>query len=152
MVSIPKVVGVLSCGFLLCFGLSTATQADEMKGGQDSRKGEQAGRKGDQDKLKKDDMKAGQSTKKGGQASVKGEEDKSKGVDMIKGMRKVTKWAIRRRAAPEKAPGRSRAMSRVEDGNNYNQGYALTRCCKDQYGSHEIPGGSIPPFCREERI
>jgi len=32
MVSIPKVVGVLSCGFLLCLGLSTvvhAGQADE---------------------------------------------------------------------------------------------------------------------------
>ena len=28
MVSIPKVVGVLSCGFLLCLGLSTAAQAD----------------------------------------------------------------------------------------------------------------------------
>ncbi len=75
MVSIPKVVGVLSCGFLLCLGLSTAAQADEMKSGQDSKKGEQ-------DKLKKDDMKAGQSARKGGQAGVKGEEDKSKGVDM----------------------------------------------------------------------
>ena len=51
MVSIPKVVGVLSCGFVLCLGLSTVTQADEMKGGQDSGKGEQVGRKGDQDKL-----------------------------------------------------------------------------------------------------
>lgn len=32
MVSIPKVVGILSCGFLLCLGLSTAAhagQADE---------------------------------------------------------------------------------------------------------------------------
>jgi hypothetical protein len=28
MVSIPKVVGVMSCGFLLCLGLSTAGQAD----------------------------------------------------------------------------------------------------------------------------
>lgn len=78
MVSIPKVVGVLSCGFLLCLGLSTAAQADEMKGGQDSKKGEQ-------DKLKKDDMKAGQSARKGGQAGVKGEEDKSKGVNMNAG-------------------------------------------------------------------
>jgi hypothetical protein len=35
MVSIPKVVGVLSCGFLLCLGLSTAAhagQADETGG------------------------------------------------------------------------------------------------------------------------
>ena len=28
MVSIPKVVGVLSCGLLLCLGLSNAAQAD----------------------------------------------------------------------------------------------------------------------------
>jgi hypothetical protein len=35
MVSIPKLVGVLSCGFLLCLGLSTAAhagQADETGG------------------------------------------------------------------------------------------------------------------------
>ena len=29
MVSIPKMVGVISCGFLLCLGLSNATQAEE---------------------------------------------------------------------------------------------------------------------------
>lgn len=35
MASIPKVVGLMSCGFLLCLGLSNAAQAaDEMKGGQ----------------------------------------------------------------------------------------------------------------------
>jgi hypothetical protein len=28
VVSIPKVVGVMSCGFLLCLGLSTVGQAD----------------------------------------------------------------------------------------------------------------------------
>ena len=28
MVAIPKVVGVLSCGFVLCLGLSNATQAE----------------------------------------------------------------------------------------------------------------------------
>jgi len=28
MVSIPKVVGILSCGFLLCLGLSNAAQAE----------------------------------------------------------------------------------------------------------------------------
>jgi hypothetical protein len=32
MVSIPKVVGVLSCGFLLCLGLSTAAHAGEETG------------------------------------------------------------------------------------------------------------------------
>ena len=43
MVSIPKVVGILSCGFVLCLGLSNAASAaDEMKSGQDARKGEQS--------------------------------------------------------------------------------------------------------------
>jgi hypothetical protein len=61
MISIPKVVGLLSCGFLLSLGLSHATQAgnvasaaDDMKAGQDARKGGQAGVKGEEDKLKKD--------------------------------------------------------------------------------------------------
>ena len=52
MVSIPKVVGVLSCGFLLCLGLSHAAQAgtadpttDEMKADQSDRRqgGQEAG-------------------------------------------------------------------------------------------------------------
>jgi exosome complex RNA-binding protein Csl4 len=35
MVAIPKVVGVLSCGFLLCLGLSNvASSADELNTGQ----------------------------------------------------------------------------------------------------------------------
>jgi hypothetical protein len=35
MLSIPKVVGVLSCGFLLCLGLSTvASSADKLNTGQ----------------------------------------------------------------------------------------------------------------------
>jgi hypothetical protein len=52
MISIPKVVGLMSCGFLLCLGLSNAAQAgnaasaaDEMKAGQSDRKGGQAGLK-----------------------------------------------------------------------------------------------------------
>ena len=39
MAAIPKVVGVLSCGFLLCLGLSTAAQAEDMKTGQSEGKG-----------------------------------------------------------------------------------------------------------------
>ena len=35
MVSIPKVVGVLSCGFLLCLGLSNAAQAENAPGPSD---------------------------------------------------------------------------------------------------------------------
>jgi hypothetical protein len=42
MVSIPKVVGIVSCGFLLCLGLSHgASAADDMKAGQSERKGGQ---------------------------------------------------------------------------------------------------------------
>jgi hypothetical protein len=53
MVSIPKVVGLMSCGFLLCLGLSNAALAtDDMKVGQPERQGGQAGLKGEQDKLK----------------------------------------------------------------------------------------------------
>ena len=34
MVSIPKVIGLMSCGFVLCLGLSnTASAADDMKAG-----------------------------------------------------------------------------------------------------------------------
>ena len=66
MVSIPKVVGVLSCGMLLCLGLSNVLLAGEMKGDQDSKKGDHAGRKGDQDKLKKDDINPDRSAGKAG--------------------------------------------------------------------------------------
>lgn len=39
MVSIPKVVGVLSCGFLLCLGLSNiASSADKLNTGQSDKK------------------------------------------------------------------------------------------------------------------
>jgi len=53
MVSIPKVIGLMSCGFLLCLGLSNAALAtDDMKADQPDRQGGQAGLKGEQDKLK----------------------------------------------------------------------------------------------------
>ena len=64
MVSIPKVVGLMSCGFVLCAGLSTAalagnapSGADEMNASQsDRRQGGQAG-----DKKMNDEMGAGRS-------------------------------------------------------------------------------------------
>ena len=55
MISIPKVVGVMSCVFLLCLGLSgtAALATDEMQPGQPpDRKGGQAGMKGAEEKLK----------------------------------------------------------------------------------------------------
>lgn len=65
MVSVPKIVGVLSCGALLCLGLSTATQAgnaasaaDDMQADQtDRRQGGQEAR----DKHLQDPMRGGQS-------------------------------------------------------------------------------------------
>lgn len=55
MVSIPKVVGLMSCSFVLCLGLShaaPASAADDMNAGQTDRKGGQGGGKGEQDKMK----------------------------------------------------------------------------------------------------
>jgi hypothetical protein len=66
MVSIPKVIGVLSCGFLLCVGLSHAAQegnaaptTDEMKADQSDRRqgGQEAG-----EKQMSNEMKGDQST------------------------------------------------------------------------------------------
>jgi len=45
MVPILKMAGVLLCGFLLCLGLSTAAQAQDMKAGQSEGKGGQADQK-----------------------------------------------------------------------------------------------------------
>jgi hypothetical protein len=58
MLSSLKVTGVLSCGFLLCLGLSNAAKADgppsaiaDMNASQYEREGGQAGIKGEEDKL-----------------------------------------------------------------------------------------------------
>jgi hypothetical protein len=59
MVSIPTVVGVITCGFLLCLGLSNTAQgdyaasaADEMKAGQSSDRRNEKGQKEMSDQLK----------------------------------------------------------------------------------------------------
>jgi hypothetical protein len=61
MVSIPKVVGVLSCGFVLCLGLShvaqagnAASAADELKADQTDRRqgGQEAGEQQMSDEMK----------------------------------------------------------------------------------------------------
>ena len=80
MVAIPKVVGILSCGFLLCLGLSgnAAFATDEMQPGQPpERIGGQAGMKSDEEKLK---GVAGQRSaeRRGGQAGMKSETNKLK--------------------------------------------------------------------------
>jgi hypothetical protein len=78
MVSIPKVVGLISCGFLLCLGLSNAALAtDDMKAGQPERQGGQAGLRGEQDKLKRSHMITGETLRvEGENYLVKGQDGK----------------------------------------------------------------------------
>ena len=68
MVSIPKIVGVLSCGLLLCFGLSNAAQAEHAPAPSDLMKTDaQSDRQGfqsDDDKQMNDEM--GSNRAKGG--------------------------------------------------------------------------------------
>jgi len=63
MVSIQKVVGVLSCGFLLCLGLSNAAQAGNVPGASDVMKTDSVtdrqGFQSDDDKQKNVDDKKG---------------------------------------------------------------------------------------------
>jgi hypothetical protein len=67
MVSIPKIVGLMSCGILLCLGLSNIAQAGHAaQAVQPASPADPAGRKG-------------------GQASVRGEQDKLKGGHRLEG-------------------------------------------------------------------
>lgn len=73
MVSIPKAVGVLSCGFLVCLGLSNAVQADNAASFEDKLKADQSDRRqGGQEAGKKqmNDMEGGQLN---GGKTIKGE-------------------------------------------------------------------------------
>jgi uncharacterized membrane protein YcgQ (UPF0703/DUF1980 family) len=76
MVSISKVVGVLSCGFLLCLGLSSAAQAEHAPGASDLMKTnavtDQQGFQSDDDKQKNvNDEK--RSNRADGAKTIKGE-------------------------------------------------------------------------------
>jgi len=76
VISIPKIIGVMSCVFVLCLGLSgtAALATDEMKPGQPPRIGGQAGMKGAEEKLK--GVAADTADHRmGGQAGHKGAED-----------------------------------------------------------------------------
>jgi hypothetical protein len=74
MVPFPKAVGVLSCGFLLCLGLSHAAQADTAASAQDEMKADQSDhRQGGQEageRQLKDPMKGAQSK---GDKTIRGE-------------------------------------------------------------------------------
>lgn len=74
MVSIPKIVGVLSCGFLLCLGLSNAAQAEHAPAPSDLMKTDaQSDRQGfqsDDDKQMNEEM---GSNRAKGTKTIKGE-------------------------------------------------------------------------------
>ena len=76
MVSISKVVGVLSCGFLLCLGLSSAAQAEHAPGASDLMKTnavtDQQGFQSDDDKQKNVDDEKGSTSAKSAK-TIKGE-------------------------------------------------------------------------------
>jgi hypothetical protein len=76
MVSIPKVVGVLSCSFLLCLGLSNIAQAEHAPGPSDVMKTDsvtdQQGFQSDDDKQKNVDNEKG-SHRGDGAKTIKGE-------------------------------------------------------------------------------
>lgn len=75
MASLPKFVGIISCGFLLCLGLSTAAQADnadsivdKLKADQSDRR--QGGQEAGEKQMKNSDME-GDHSKEG--MTIKGE-------------------------------------------------------------------------------
>jgi uncharacterized membrane protein YcgQ (UPF0703/DUF1980 family) len=76
MVSIPKLIGVMSCGFLLCLGLSNAVQAEHAPAPSDVMKTDaQSDRQGfqsDDDKQKNVDDEMGSTSAKGAK-TIKGE-------------------------------------------------------------------------------
>ena len=81
MVAIPKVVGVLSCGLLLCFGLSAAAQAEDTASPADKLKAAQSDRRqGGQEagEQQMNDVQGGQST---GGKTIKGEVLRVEGND-----------------------------------------------------------------------
>ena len=76
MVSIPKIVGVLSCGFLLCLGLSNAAQAEHPPASSDVMKtdsvSDRQGFQSDDDKQKNVDDEKGSNHVKDAK-TIKGE-------------------------------------------------------------------------------
>ena len=83
MVSIPKTIGVVSCGFLLCLGLSNASQADHAASSADKLKADQSDRRqGGQEAGEQhmNDMEGGQSE---GSKTIKGEVLRVEGENMF---------------------------------------------------------------------
>ena len=76
MVSIPKVIGLMSCGFLLCLGLSNTAQAEHTPAPSDVMKTDSVtdrqGFQSDDDKQKNVDNEKGSNSAKGAK-TIKGE-------------------------------------------------------------------------------
>ncbi|MEO8338139.1 MAG: hypothetical protein ABI604_00300 [Nitrospirota bacterium] len=104
MVSIPRVVGVLSCSFLLCFGLPHGAQAgyaapttDEMKADQSDRRqgGQEPGEKQMGDEMRGDQSKDGTMIKgevlrvEGDNYFVKGQDGKEVRMHIDKTTQKI---------------------------------------------------------------
>src|SRR5438874_7778291 len=81
MISLSKVVGIVTCGFLLCLGLSTAAQVDKADSPVDRLKADQSDRRqGGQEagEKQKKDMEGNQSD---GTKTIKGEVLRVEGND-----------------------------------------------------------------------
>ena len=104
MSSIPKVIGIMSCGVLLCLGLSHAAQAEdaaptteEMKADQSDRRqgGQKAGEQQTSDELKGGQSKDGTMIKgevlrvEGDNYFVKGQDGKEVRMDIDKTTEKI---------------------------------------------------------------
>ncbi len=104
MLSIPKVIGIMSCGVLLCLGLSHAAQAEdaaptteEMKADQSDRRqgGQKAGEQQTSDELKGGQSKDGTMIKgevlrvEGDNYFVKGPDGKEVRMDIDKTTEKI---------------------------------------------------------------
>jgi hypothetical protein len=93
MITLPKFVSVVGCGFLLCLGLSTAAQADNAASTVDRLKAEQSDRRqGGQEagEKQKKDMEASESQ---GAKTIKGEVLRVEGNEcFIKGQDGKAVW------------------------------------------------------------
>ncbi len=80
MVSIPKVGGVVSCGFLLCLGLSSVAQADNAPSAADEMKTDQSDRRQGGQMSNENEMEDAQSQ---GGKTIKGEVLRVEGDDCV---------------------------------------------------------------------
>lgn len=86
MVSLPKVIGVMLCGFLLCLGLSTAAQADNAASAADKLKADQSDRRQGGQEAGEKQMHETESAQSTGSKTIKGEVLRVEGNDcFIKG-------------------------------------------------------------------